>query len=128
MTRSSLDLCGNGYCDRASVRNLAGRRDKMLQNDEVRLRLWCEGVGSAHPWFDASSIWKPGIAHQPHIDLCCSTTPLAVKEVSIRQTKLGQRESSMLTLYPRRSMTVHGDSRLLHRPPLHWLSTSCSAS
>ena len=44
MIRSILNLCGNGYYSRASVGNLAaGRGDEMLQNDKVRLRLWCEG-------------------------------------------------------------------------------------
>jgi hypothetical protein len=33
-----LNLCGNSYYSRASVGNLAGRRNEMLQKDGVRLR------------------------------------------------------------------------------------------
>jgi hypothetical protein len=85
MIPSSLNLCGNGYFNRPSVRNfhLAGRRDKMLQNDAAFI-MRGELVESTYSWFDASGSRQPGIAHQPHINLCRSTTPLAVKEVSIR--------------------------------------------
>ena len=44
----SLNLCGNGDFSRASVWNLAGRLNEMLQNDNVRLRLWCEVASWGH--------------------------------------------------------------------------------
>ncbi len=35
--RSSSNLCGNRYCKRASVGNLTGRRDEMLQNRQSQI-------------------------------------------------------------------------------------------
>jgi hypothetical protein len=85
LIHSCHNLCCDGYYSRASVGNrasiedLAWGWDEVLANEKKVQALVHPARKSAYPSLNASGGRKSGVVHEPHVNLSCSSTPLAVQ-------------------------------------------------